>query len=289
MASALLGRLDLDNGRLAPDIAALGKMPQPPETYDEFTSGRWVNLPLMNASGCGSDGLFVAGTKAVPTELLAEVPYIAEFISQNFSSDRLFMVRARDVTDWFILPHRDYLELDDPANEFYRVIIVLEDNPHTVNSDEDIVFKMRKGEVWHLDAAQAHSGINDSHQSRWSLCLDFRVDAGFSPADVFADRKVYDPTLEPSIVDRKPLSEADLQDRLNALSKIVNRYNIRDVAFLLGKAHLTEQLPTAAVWQWLIDITRDSDDAQLVDLAERAFDYFVRTRRMHETFSFTVN
>jgi hypothetical protein len=94
VASTLLGRLDLDDDRLAPDIAALGKMPQPPERYDEFTSGRWVNPPLMNSSGYGSDDLFVAGTTAVPTELLGQVPYIAEFISRNFTKERLFMVRA---------------------------------------------------------------------------------------------------------------------------------------------------------------------------------------------------
>jgi hypothetical protein len=288
MASRLLGRLPLDDAGMSQDIIALSRMPHPPGLYDEFTSGRWVNLPLVNSSGDGADGLFQVGLHARPTELLRQVPHIQDLLTRHFARERLFMVRARDVTDWFILPHRDYLELDHPAEALYRVLIVLEHNPYTMNSDEDVVFRMRKGEVWHLDAAQAHSGINSSSNSRWSLCLDFLAGTDFHPRDIFADPERYDPTLEADIVSRKPVSELEQEQRIQALSGIVNRHNIRDMAFMLGKAHLTEALPTTGVWYWLKNITRESGDRQLIDLADRAFEFFIGSRKMHESFTFAI-
>ncbi|MER5323776.1 aspartyl/asparaginyl beta-hydroxylase domain-containing protein [Streptosporangium roseum] len=286
MASRILGRLPLDEDRLAQDMARLAQAPAPQEPYEVFTTGRWVNLNLWNASGDDGDGFFnghrqVAGR---PTRLLGGVPYIGELLTTWFNTELLTMVRARNVVEWSIVPHRDFLE-SGPAEDFFRVLIFLEDNEHALNSDEDMVFHMRKGEVWFLDSAQIHAGVNISSRSRWSLCLDFKAGTGFSPGDVFARAGDYDPAIRPALVERAP-APADLPDRLRALSAVVSRHNIKDIAFLLGKVHFTEEVPIGASWDWLVEITRASGDPALLDLAERARRFFVHSREVYEEFSF---
>lgn len=66
----------------------------------------------------------------------------------------------------------------------------------------------------------------------------------------------------------------------------MSRHNIKDIAFLLGRIHLTEEVPIGASWDWLIDITRQSGDAELIDIAERAKKFFVLSREVNEDFTF---
>ncbi|MGW4423386.1 aspartyl/asparaginyl beta-hydroxylase domain-containing protein [Streptosporangium sp. NPDC004631] len=286
MASRILGRIPLDDERLAADIATLTRVPAPQEPYEVFTTGRWVNFNLWNASGQHDDGFFY-GHKQVAgraTEILDGLPYLGELLTTWFNTDLLTMVRARNVVEWSIIPHRDFLE-SGPAKNFFRVLIFLEDNEHAVNSDEDMVFHMRRGEVWFLDSAQIHAGMNISSRSRWSLCLDFKAGEDFSPRDVFARADDYDPTIQPALVKREPAS-ADLPDRLLALSSVVSRDNIKDIAFMLGKLHLTQEIPIDASWEWLIEITRASGDPELLDIAERGRTFFLHSREVGENFAF---
>ncbi|MFI6686443.1 aspartyl/asparaginyl beta-hydroxylase domain-containing protein [Streptomyces sp. NPDC050485] len=286
MASVILGRIPFDGERLAKDIARLTTLPVPQEPYQVFTTGTWLNLNLWNASGDHADGFWYGHEQRPgrPTELLDEVPYLREVLTTRFNLDRMTMVRGRNVVEFSIIPHRDFIEAGDVA-EFFRVILFLEDNEHAVNSDEDMVFHMRRGEVWFLDAAQVHAGMNMSSRSRWSLCLDFVAGPGFRPADIFARPEFYDPGLRPALVERKPASP-ELPERLRALSTVVSRHNIKDIAFLLGRIHFTEEVPIGASWDWLIDITRESGDPELIDIAERAKKFFVLSREVGEDFTF---
>ncbi|MFB7918674.1 aspartyl/asparaginyl beta-hydroxylase domain-containing protein [Streptomyces sp. NPDC056061] len=286
MASVILGRIPFDDERLAKDIARLSTMSVPQEPYQVFTTGTWLNLNLWNASGDQHDG-FWYGHEQRPgqaTALLDEVPYLREVLTSRFNPERMTMVRGRNVAEFSIIPHRDFIEAGD-VQEFFRVILFLEDNEHAVNSDEDMVFHMRKGEVWFLDAAQIHAGMNMSSRSRWSLCLDFAAGPGFKPSDIFARPESYEPGLRPTPVERKPYSP-ELPERLRALSTVVSRHNIKDIAFLLGRIHFTEEVPIGASWDWLIDITRESGDPELLDIAERAKKFFVLSREVGEDFTF---
>ncbi|MFD9335457.1 aspartyl/asparaginyl beta-hydroxylase domain-containing protein [Streptomyces sp. NPDC060028] len=286
MASVILGRVLFDDERLAKDIARLTTMSIPQEPYQVFTTGTWLNLNLWNASGDQNDG-FWYGHEQRPgraTALLDEIPYLREVLTTRFNLERMTMVRGRNVVEFSIIPHRDFIEAGD-VQEFFRVILFLEDNEHAVNSDEDMVFHMRKGEVWFLDAAQIHAGMNMSTRSRWSLCLDFAAGPGFRPADIFAGSELYEPDLRPALVERRPASP-ELPERLRALSTVVSRHNIKDIAFLLGRIHFTEEVPIGASWDWLIDITRESGDPELIDIAERAKKFFVLSREVGEDFTF---
>lgn len=86
-------------------------------------------------------------------------------------------------------------------------------------------------------------------------------------------------------MERKPASP-ELPERLRALSTVVSRHNIKDIAFLLGRIHFTEEVPIGASWDWLIDITRESGDRELIDIAERAKKFFVLSREVGEDFTF---
>ncbi|MFF4806236.1 aspartyl/asparaginyl beta-hydroxylase domain-containing protein [Streptomyces sp. NPDC001351] len=291
MTSRILGKLNLDDTRLAPEVATIRELPKGQEVYDEFTSGFWKNVPLWNDTGDGNDTLFrEAASPARPTEHATKLPYLNEVIRNTFAVDRLDMVRGRDIVDASMMPHKDFLELDEsdgePQQRNFRVLVVLEDNEHTYNSDEEQVFRMRKGEIWFLDAAGVHCAANFSTDSRISLCLDFSFDRPFTPADVFADRSSYTPGIEPLLVKRSPLPP-DFTLDVRRLSAACNRHTFRDLAFALAKLHFTVETPSVACYDWLIEIAERTDDPALVAKAEEAREFYVTDRAMHQRFSFT--
>ncbi|MCV5063527.1 aspartyl/asparaginyl beta-hydroxylase domain-containing protein, partial [Escherichia coli] len=73
--------------------------------------------------------------------------------------------------------------------------------------DEEAVFRIRKGEIWFLDAAIGHAAANFSKDSRVFLCLDYVFDSDFDPSDIFKDKKTYNRDLERFIVKRDKLDE----------------------------------------------------------------------------------
>ncbi|WP_155981007.1 hypothetical protein [Nocardia sp. CNY236] len=105
MNSTILGQPTFDDELLSPDIAHIEEMPHPLDQCDEFTSGKWVNMPLFNESGKRNDGIFRDfDAPSSATSLVAEVPYIAEIINRSFSKDHLIMARLRNVLDWSVIP-----------------------------------------------------------------------------------------------------------------------------------------------------------------------------------------
>ena len=288
MTSFILGKIDFDEAKLAREVAVIRGMEKNKEIYDEFTSGFWKNISLLNATGDGKDGVLRdAASSPKPTEYAAQVPYISEVISSRFSGKNLSMVRARDIVDAAMMPHKDFLELEGDVQKNFRVLMVLEDNESTFNSDEEKVFRMRKGEIWFLDAAGLHCAANFSNESRVSLCLDFVFDGDFTPADIFADRGDFTSGVEPLIVKRKALPDRFAVD-LRRLSVALNRHNFRDVAFTLAKLHFTYEAPIGECYDWLIEIAERTDDPAIVAKAENAKEFFAVDRSMHERFSFTA-
>src|SRR5262245_46211899 len=208
MTSSILGKIDFDGERLAGDVASIKSIEKSKEIYDEFTNGFWKNVPLWNFSGDGNDGIFKdVDSAARPTEYATQVSYTAGLIQEYFALEHLTMVRARDIVDASMMPHKDFLELESSPEKKFRVLVVLEDNCDTFNSDEEKVFRMRKGEVWFLDAAGVHCAANFSDDSRVSLCLDFSFEGDFSPSDIFSSLDLYTPGQEPLLPKRSSLPE----------------------------------------------------------------------------------
>ncbi|MEW2017831.1 aspartyl/asparaginyl beta-hydroxylase domain-containing protein [Rhodococcus sp. NPDC076796] len=174
MGSRPLGQIDLDatslNADLETDLATLDALDRPADLYDEFTIGSWVNHPLLNQSGVEADSTFRDGTGVRATPVLDQLPAIRAILDKYFHNERLMMARVRDVREWSIIPHRDFLELDSDNTRYFRILMTLQANDACMNSDESMVFRMRSGEVWFLDAAGVHSAIDTSSDTRWSLC-----------------------------------------------------------------------------------------------------------------------
>ncbi|MGR5913138.1 aspartyl/asparaginyl beta-hydroxylase domain-containing protein [Bacillus cereus] len=99
------------------------------------------------------------------------------------------MVRTRNLVDAMVIPHRDFVEFSHSTKQRFRVFLALEDNKMAFHSDEEAVFRIRKGEIWFLDAAIGHAAANFSKDSRVFLCLDYVFDSDFDPSDIFKDKK----------------------------------------------------------------------------------------------------
>ncbi|MFI6040819.1 L-proline cis-3-hydroxylase [Nocardia sp. NPDC051321] len=113
MRSHVIARIDLDNDRLEPDLEYLAMVPRLEEEYDEFASGYWKNLSLANSSGNADDSAYrdIVGS-AITTDHGRNTPYLTNLVETVFDRDRVKMVRARNLIDAIVVPHRDFVDLE---------------------------------------------------------------------------------------------------------------------------------------------------------------------------------
>ncbi|RSD25948.1 aspartyl/asparaginyl beta-hydroxylase domain-containing protein, partial [Vibrio pectenicida] len=107
------------------------------------------------------------------TELGEKTDYINSVIRKYFDVDNLKMVRTRNLVNGQVVPHKDFIELDDNKGKYIRILIPLETSLTSYHSDEHYgVFRMRKGDIWQLDASVVHAAYNFGNGNRVILCLD---------------------------------------------------------------------------------------------------------------------
>ncbi|MCX2969329.1 aspartyl/asparaginyl beta-hydroxylase domain-containing protein [Streptomyces sp. TRM70308] len=292
MRSRILGKIELDRARLAPDLEYLAAVPTVEEEYDEFSNGFWKNIPLWNATGGGDDRLYrdLDGAAARPTRHAERVPYLRELVTTVFNVERVQMARSRNLKNAVVIPHRDFVELDRDLDSYVRTFMVLEDSPLAFHSNEDTVIHMRPGEIWFLDAATVHSAANFSDVSRQSLCVDLAFDGAFDETyekEVFADPTVYAPGATPDLPERRPFT-TERRDALLGLAGVIGRENFRDILFLLSKVHYTYDVHPAETYTWLVEIARRAGDDKMVEKAERIRDFAIGARALGERFSLTA-
>lgn len=172
MPSCVIGKFEIPETDFEEDVGYLNDLPKQSEEYDEFAQGYWKNVSLMNSTGDSSDSRYVNTGFAIRTDHMSRCPSIDRFIRENFDVGALRMVRARNLIDGMVVPHKDFVELSSDKN-YFRVFVPLERNDDSFHSDEKGVFNMKPGEVWFLDASMVHAAINFSSRSRMFLCLDF--------------------------------------------------------------------------------------------------------------------
>lgn len=285
MPSRILGKIELDQILLADDLATLQSFPRIEEAYDEFSSGYWKNCSLWNSSGEATDTMYRdIESRAQETDYGRRLPYLESLVRKHFDLSRVTMVRARNLVDAMVIPHRDFVELNKSKERYFRLFMVLEDNPAALHSDETGVFRMRPGEVWFLDAASVHAAVNFSTESRQSICVDFVFDGPFEDWEVFTDPKTYRPAITPETPFRKP-QEADFTERLRALAGVIDHDNFKDVLFLLSKVHFRTDVPITDTYDWLVEVCKGSGDDTLVHKAENLRRYMVEKRVMNERLS----
>ena len=287
MRSHILTKLDIDPARAAADLDYLAKVPRVEEQYDEFSSGYWKNISLANASGDADDSAYrdIEGP-ATTTAHGQATPYLMSLVEEHFDRARVKMVRARNLIDALVVPHRDFIDLDESADRYFRVFMVLEDNPQAFHADTNEVVRMRPGEVWFLDAAAVHSAANLSVNGRQSICLDFVLGPEEDESVIFKDRSTYVPGITPEKPARAPFT-AGHHTELLKLSTIIDRDNFKDILFLLSKLHYRYEFPAERTYDVLLEICRGSNDPALVDKAEMLRDFMIGARQMDERFTIT--
>lgn len=287
LRSHILGRIDLDETLLSRDLEYLSSLPRGEEGYDEFSNGYWKNLPLWNSTGDSGDDLYRdTDSPAQLTEHGKNCTYLRDLVESTFNTDHITMVRTRNLVDAVVIPHRDFVELDKDADQYFRVLMFLEENAAALHSNDDTVINMRPGEIWFLDAGSVHAAANFSPDSRQMLCVDFAFDGEYQESDVFRDASRYRPSTDAQIIERPPLPTARL-DAIKGLGQVVDRSNFKEFLFLLSKVHFRYDVPAEATYEWLTDIAVTSGDELLVGKANELREYAIGARALSERF--TVN
>lgn len=266
-----IGTLDIDKGRAVSDLERMepgGYL----DSYTEFVCGSWRTCMLWNASGDGADSrLHDYAGRAQLTEYGRKLGYLDELISEHFHLENLRFARlARLGPGSVVVPHRDYLELDD---ELTRIHIPLETDEDVFTSEQETVYRMRFGEVWFLDATKIHSIGSFSAHNRTHLILDFPAT---EPSSVV---RIGEPEPESlpaeSIVPRRPLEPGE-KDAFLALSKIIDPASFRDVMAMIIRRYFAAEIDAAEVFTWLRDIAaasgREDVAAQARWIAQHAID-----------------
>jgi hypothetical protein len=241
--------------------------------YDEYSVGSWALAPLWSdPSGDASGESREHGDAAEPIPTACHLSGINALVSEYFATSDLRGVRMfRASHGALIIPHTDYLE---HRHGFTRMHVPLVTDPAQArNTEGDICYHMRRGEVWFLDGHRVHSGGVIGPSLRLHLVLDFSHDT--TPKETLA-REI--PAAEPPLlIDRCPLPP-DLIPSYLGLAPFIDAAAWRDLVHILARVHLRYDVPTKTVYDWLETIARAStgpDRDILVRDADRMKRYFI--------------
>ncbi|WP_254621749.1 aspartyl/asparaginyl beta-hydroxylase domain-containing protein [Staphylococcus ureilyticus] len=216
-----------------------------------------------------------------------QLPYISNFIQENFNIKNLKMVRTRNLVDALIMPHRDFVDLNKEMEKYFRVFIPLETNELAFHSDEDNVFCMKKGGIWFLDAGIIHAAANFSNKNRLFLCLDFVFDEPYTPKDIFTNKNLYDENINPYIVEREEVDSNYGEEIIRNLSNVIHHYTFKEIVFLLSKLHFYKKIPIDICYRWLLEISKRTNDKEMIKKAKQVNEYLIEKRELGEHFSFS--
>ena len=281
MRSRVLGKVELDAARLASELAKILDF-ELREEYSEYTFGTWRSYVLANSGGNERDTSF-RGYDGLPrkTALGRELPYLGQVIEETLDTDRLKWERIFLIHNGLLISHRDFVEFEEP---FVRLNVPLATHSSCLHSEEDVVFHMREGEVWYLDARTVHSACSLFDFRRISLCLDFSDDG--RPLEEWVRPPFRSAgEIAPQLVEREPLTD-EFKDGLMALSKVLTRENFREVVGLLGRVHFYRQAHAAEVFDWLVEIARRCDDPELAERSAAFKRFCIEQRALGERFDF---
>lgn len=259
----------LDDARLAKDLAQSDSIPWS-EAYSDFVfGGAWKSCMLWARGGDAGDGVvtnYDHGRPADFTQFADQLPYLRELITTVADLDRLNFVRLAKVQNSVIIPHRDLLELSDLADDTrnaHRMHIPLVTNENCFFNDGDTVFRMRKGEVWFLDASEIHSVAVLSEEARVHLIFDFVNVPSEKPLITVPGESADAGIPQDRMVKRPPLTEAD-HARLLRLADVITLETINEVFSIVIKKHFRYDGGDSFVWNTMIDIARASADPAIL-------------------------
>jgi hypothetical protein len=217
------------------------------QEYSDFTfGGSWSNCVLWNPTGDADDAeLREFDGPSRPTGLARELPAIARLAEAVFDLRHARWVRVFKLSRGVMLPHRDYLEMDEG---FTRLHLPLQTDRTCLHSEGGHVYHMRLGEIWFLETDEVHSVCALGETTRISLCVDCAPGIGFE--------QLVRPSLAgehpPFLVDRAPYEGAG-EAEVDRLVAGIDERTFREVVGTLSALHFRYDVHAAALYDWLVD------------------------------------
>ncbi|MFY1652850.1 aspartyl/asparaginyl beta-hydroxylase domain-containing protein [Solwaraspora sp. WMMB762] len=263
----------LDDERLAKDLQQAASFPWS-DAYSDFVfGGAWKSCMLWARGGDAGDGVvtnYDHGRPATFTQLGEQVPYLRELITSVADLDRLNFVRLAKVQNSVIIPHRDLLELNEIADDTrnaHRMHIPLVTNENCFFNEGDTVYRMRKGEVWFLDASEIHSVAVLSADERIHLMFDFVDIPSDKPLTTVGSAGADAGIPQDRMVKRPPLTGAD-HAALMALAGLLTMETVDEVFSIVIKKHFRYDGGDNFVWSTMTDLARASADPAILPYIE---------------------
>lgn len=275
LKSQRLAVLPIDSYDLASEFSVVDDHEYGGE-YDAFTFGSWSSHVLANGSGADSDTSFRPhGGRMALTELGKQLPGIMSLVTEHFPLDRLQWVRIFRAQDAILAPHVDFLEWAEPGTRLQIPLRTSEDNLH---SENDIVYHLRRGEVWKIHTTDPHSTRSSAETARLSLCLDF------SGADEpIAIRKEIPATEPIRLIERPEATDVELKELLgvgNDFSPETMRSEFRRFV----EFHFERRSHAAATYDWYEEAARLTGNADMAAKARAFGTYCIEKRADGEAF-----
>ena len=276
-----------DDTLLAKDLELSESFPWSEAHSDDVSGGAYKSCMLWTRGGEAGDGVVTKYDHSQPaafTQFGNQLPYLRELISTVADLDRLNFVRLAKVRNSVIIPHRDLLELgdlpDDTRNA-HRAHIPLVTNENCLFNEGNTVYRMRKGEVWFLDASQIHSVAVLSATDRVHLMLDFVNVPSAKPLITIGSRSDDAGIPEDRTVKRPPLTNADRASLLR-LAAVMTMETVSEIFSIVIKKHYRYDGGDDFVWNTMIDIARASADTAALRHVEDLRRYFTVERSAAE-------
>jgi hypothetical protein len=273
----------LDDTRLAQDLELSNSLPWS-EAHSEYVSGgAYKSCMLWTLGGDAGDGVVTKYDHHDPGAFTSngnQLPYLRELISSVVDLDRLNFVRLAKVRNNVIIPHRDLLELgdlpDDTRNA-HRVHIPLVTNDNCFFNEGNTVYRMRKGEIWFLDAAVIHSVAVLSPEDRIHLMLDFVNTEPEKPLITVEHRNTEVGIPVDHTVTRPPLTDADRAGLLR-LGDVITMDSVDEIFSIVIKKHYRFDGGEDFVWNTMHDIARAASDPAVLRHIDSLRRYFTIER-----------
>lgn len=273
----------LDEARLAKDLEQSDSFLWSEAYSDYLFGGAWKSCMLWARGGDAGDGVvtnYDHGRPSTFTPYGEQLDYLRDVITTVADLSRLNFVRLAKVSNSVIIPHRDLLELSDLPDDTrnaHRMHIPLATNEDCFFTEDNTVFRMRKGEVWFLDASQIHSVAVLSNEPRVHLMFDF-ADLPSSKPLITVGRVNEDNGIpEERVVKRPPLTDADRAD-LMRLADVLTMDTFSEIFSIVIKKHFRCDGGDDFVWNTMVAIAAASRDARVLRHANELRRYYTMER-----------
>ncbi|MEU7555855.1 aspartyl/asparaginyl beta-hydroxylase domain-containing protein [Streptomyces sp. NPDC044571] len=269
MGSHRIAALELDEERLAADLTVSEGFAYNDSYADFVSTGLLRSTMLWNGTGTLDESALgdYEGT-ARPTPHGLALPYISELIATLFRTEHMKFARFMRLAPGSVyVPHRDFLELKE---DMLRIHLPVQTDDNVYASEENTVFRMRRGELWRLDATRTHSVGSFSEADRVHIICDFTAE---HVEQVLAVDVTPDPDIpEANIAARPPLRDAGRQ-ALIGLGGVLDARNYQDIQTLLIKQHFLTDVSGDEVFTLLKEIAAAGGHEELLKRATRHEEY----------------